>query len=346
MIDEVVESIFSHGYVPNERNINASLVFVDESFAEMSQWQGRHRVHQVPNPIINHENIQIYPLTSDMADMKTTIISVLSEYLEETNWQGNHDCDNNVSGQQWLIVIATASLDIEVISSIQYLLTTLSIFTGENHGRLLTVPHCVIVTTISPPAMNQYSYITASPSSPQITSSTRNGHNNLQQDIPTEYARFLEYLSPALPTQVLYWPRHSMDLLHHLASDQVSNPTSSPPLQLNIITNQDLREIRPMTLHHLETKYRVSGMNSVTDEPFQSIWELTAADLPQEVKQSLKSFAYELAGTLIFDLGLDVSSSIFTLGKTSSLVGHSLQVGLRIPPAVTVFVNSLFLFLR
>ncbi len=43
MIEEVVDAIYAQGYVGGESSINATLVFVDQSFTEMEQWQGRDR---------------------------------------------------------------------------------------------------------------------------------------------------------------------------------------------------------------------------------------------------------------------------------------------------------------
>ena len=50
-----------------------------------------------------------------------------------------------------------------------------------------------------------------------------------------------------------------------------------------------------------------------------------AGDVPMSESVKLKRFAHELAGTLVFDLGVDVSSSMYTLGQTSSWIGHHVQ---------------------
>lgn len=50
-----------------------------------------------------------------------------------------------------------------------------------------------------------------------------------------------------------------------------------------------------------------------------------AGDLPPAESARLKRFAQELAGALVFDLGVDVVPSIFALGQSSLWVGHHLQ---------------------
>lgn len=53
--------------------------------------------------------------------------------------------------------------------------------------------------------------------------------------------------------------------------------------------------------------------------------EAVAEDLSIGDRAALKHLAQQLAGAVVSDLGLDPTSSIFTMGKTSALVGHTLQ---------------------
>jgi hypothetical protein len=52
-----------------------------------------------------------------------------------------------------------------------------------------------------------------------------------------------------------------------------------------------------------------------------------AADLPAGKRAELKAMALDLASTLLLQMGLDPTHSIHALGKTASLLGHSVQVG-------------------
>lgn len=58
--------------------------------------------------------------------------------------------------------------------------------------------------------------------------------------------------------------------------------------------------------------------------------DLNGVDLPPEVRTQLKSLAFEIAGSCVFDLNIDPRNSIFSLGKTSSLLGHNVMVILNI----------------
>ncbi len=286
--------------------IDEILVFTDESLSEVEQWrQGLKRSRLDISPVIAPQNIRIYPFSGEIPKLKSTIIAALGSYLEEISWR---EVGKGDSRHQWLVAIATTSLDIEVVSSIQYLLTTLSIFTGDNTG-LLNFPQCVIITTISPPALGQYSYASSLPSE----------CFNSQ-----DYEHFLQYLSPSLPTKVVYLPSHCIDIFH-----PVSSSTSSllSCLECKILLNQALRLVAPINLHHLEANHPSSISSTASDKDCHSVLEITdMSDLPAEMKQVLNSFSYEIAGSLVFDLQVDVESSIFTLGKTSSLLGKVLKV--------------------
>eukprot|EP01034_Spumella_vulgaris_P043111 gene43111-53510_t len=75
--------------------------------------------------------------------------------------------------------------------------------------------------------------------------------------------------------------------------------------------------MKPLTLARLE-----ESLNENSN--YKCVNEVIAADLPSDLKRELKTLSHEVAGALMFDLGLDPSSSLFALGKTSSLVGHNL----------------------
>ena len=119
---------------------------------------------------------------------------------------------------------------------------------------------------------------------------------------------------------ILYYPVHSFSILttvHIPNVERSSNGGDDVQCELINITSPACRDINPLTLHSV-------GMWNV-DESIQNISDLPAGDIPLRDSAKLKGFAHELAGTLLFDLGLDPSASIFALGNTSSLIGHTLQ---------------------
>lgn len=119
---------------------------------------------------------------------------------------------------------------------------------------------------------------------------------------------------------IVYYPVHSFSILRtvHIPNvEQVSYGGNDVQCELINITSPTCRDINPLTLHSV-------GMWNV-DESIQNISDLPAGDIPLRVSAKLKGFAHELAGTLLFDLGLDPSASIFALGNTSSLIGRTLQ---------------------
>lgn len=96
----------------------------------------------------------------------------------------------------------------------------------------------------------------------------------------------------------------------------------------------------------------VQRINILKCSNYCSVPDINASDLPGSVKHTLKSLAHDLAGSLVFDygectspdpipstvgsndfhfvpceIGLDVSTSVHALGKTSSILGHNILVG-------------------
>lgn len=116
---------------------------------------------------------------------------------------------------------------------------------------------------------------------------------------------FIEKLLLPAQSTVHYLPMHSIDLL-------AASPKGA--LQVRILANHLHRPLNALTLGGL--KGRLAGTH-------KSLADVNAADLPADLKASLKALSYDLAAALVFDLSLDPSSCIYALGKTAALVGHS-----------------------
>jgi hypothetical protein len=118
---------------------------------------------------------------------------------------------------------------------------------------------------------------------------------------------------------IVYYPVHSFSILSSIGTniEQRNNAGDDAQCELINITSPTCRDVNPLTLHSV-------GMWNINDS-IQNISDLPAGDIPLRDSAKLKGFAHELAGTLLFDLGLDPSASIFALGSTSSLIGRHLQ---------------------
>lgn len=120
---------------------------------------------------------------------------------------------------------------------------------------------------------------------------------------------------------VVYYPVHSFPLVSAMDKSSKIQPSSAKlsvtQCELLNITSPACRNLTPLTLNGLEL------WNTSTQ--IQHIADLPAADIPLRDSSKLKGFVHELAGTLLYDLGLDPSASIFALGYTSSLIGRNLQ---------------------
>ena len=119
---------------------------------------------------------------------------------------------------------------------------------------------------------------------------------------------------------IVYYPVHSFSILSTVGTPNTelrNNAGDDAQCELINITSPTCRDVNPLTLHSV-------SMWNINDS-MQNISDLPAGDIPLRDSGKLKGFAHELAGTLLFDLGLDPSASIFALGSTSSLIGRHLQ---------------------
>ena len=128
------------------------------------------------------------------------------------------------------------------------------------------------------------------------------------------YEWLQQYLSPEC-SGILYYPLHSFPVLPLIKSCK-TEPSGNAIARCELYNISD-RGVNPLSLHNIDMWDDNDNRKNISDVP--------AADIPLKDSVKLKGLAHELAGTLVFDLGLDPSSSIYALGNTSSLVGRHLQ---------------------
>jgi hypothetical protein len=132
------------------------------------------------------------------------------------------------------------------------------------------------------------------------------------------YKWLQSFLEPAAVT-IVYYPVHCFPIL--APSTHAINETSTAiNIQCEVynLSSITCRNTTPLSLHNI-------GMWNVNNH-IQTIRDVLAGDVPPQHSSKLKSFAHELAGSLIFDLGLDPTSSISALGKSSSLIGYCMYI--------------------
>jgi len=116
--------------------------------------------------------------------------------------------------------------------------------------------------------------------------------------------------------KVLFLDRHCFHLLS--PPSDTASPARQQKLGLFLLASAACRDVCPLSLHQLG-----AWDPAVAGE--QSVAEAVVEDLTPPQRATLKHLAHEIAAASVFDLGLDPTSSIFTMGKTSALVGHTLQ---------------------
>lgn len=134
------------------------------------------------------------------------------------------------------------------------------------------------------------------------------------------YRFLLKDLHPAKAT-CSYFPMHSVRLSEDLA----------------ILSSVDARCFFSITLNRLgawspvlnspEGARKVLQYND--DENFSDVLvtveEAEIGQIPQVLRSQMRCVAHQLAGALVFNLNVDVSTSIFALGKSADAIGHTLQ---------------------
>jgi hypothetical protein len=99
----------------------------------------------------------------------------------------------------------------------------------------------------------------------------------------------------------------------HLLQLSSRNIDEQNCVELALLWSPDVWNAFPLRLNDFEES-----------KDIECISDIQVDDIPVEMKQPLRQVAHHLARALIFDLGVDPSSSIYTLGYTSKLVGPTL----------------------
>ena len=169
----------------------------------------------------------------------------------------------------------------------------------------------IILTLVSPDAFKSIS------ESSQFLIQLQPGSETTTASKERSYDFMRSFLKPEC-VDIVYYPVHCFPVLppFHYERDE-SNASIRNHCELFNLASPMCRDIKPLTLHGI-------GQWNI-NENIKYISDISAGDIPIQNSVKLKTFAHELAGTLIFDLGLDPSSSIFALGITSSLIGRYLQ---------------------
>ena len=170
----------------------------------------------------------------------------------------------------------------------------------------------IILTLVSPDAFKAVS------DSSQFLIQLQPGSETTTASKERSYDFLRSYLKPEC-VDIVYYPVHCFPVLSSSKCERHDSKVASTRNQCELfnLSSPMCRDIKPLTLHGI-------GQWNV-NENIKHISDVSAGDIPIQNSVKLKTFAHELAGTLIFDLGLDPSSSIYALGITSSLVGRYLQ---------------------
>lgn len=138
-----------------------------------------------------------------------------------------------------------------------------------------------------------------------LTSSTVDStlRPNEVRELEEPYAFAKRILRPT-KTAVLYFPLHIIPIMNY--------PDAA--VELFALSSPACRTLFPLTINSLDAYHTAL-----------SIHHIEAAELPYHAKVRLRCLAHELAGALVHDLNVAADTHIFALGKTSSLLGHSMQ---------------------
>eukprot|EP01039_Chlorochromonas_danica_P004798 gene4798-5261_t len=225
---------------------------------------------------------------------RKTIVVVDSSFAEVFKWQEvdfGDDC-----------ILFDLTADKEILRTMQglrverilFFLSNVDIPTLNVAKKQLVssrAPECCLLTSVSP----------------LLAASHSTSSSNLAAVVEESPYAFIEEIFLPVQTNVFYLPIHSIDLLN-------TPKDAMDSLELRILSNHAFRQHWPLSLGSLRKKLA---------KPVQSLWEVTAADLPMQERSDLKALAQELSACLLNDLEVD-PKCIYALGKTSSLVGHSL----------------------
>eukprot|EP01038_Epipyxis_sp_PR26KG_P007461 gene7461-10171_t len=168
------------------------------------------------------------------------------------------------------------------------------------------------------------SFISEESSLPINNSSTAN-QNNQHMKLYNDYDdNTLEGMLSPVICNIYYFPLHTLQILPIMVNNTRLSTKMAPSIksyekrvELVLLSSNDCKLMKPLTLSQLGQPPEGGDFKSILDVP--------AADLPPNVKFDLKVLTHHLAGSIIFNLGLDPTGAVFALGKTASLVGNNLQ---------------------
>jgi hypothetical protein len=146
--------------------------------------------------------------------------------------------------------------------------------------------------------------VNANPSSIFVFSNTLPGDSINEEKFLVDQIK--EVLGPVKAT-VVYLPLHSVSLL---SSESLG--FSFELLELSA----PVYDAFPLTLHRI---------NQTAPLRLDSVRDVSADSIPYEDKTLFKRVAHELALSLVFELGLDASKSVYSIGASSKLVGATVQ---------------------
>lgn len=146
--------------------------------------------------------------------------------------------------------------------------------------------------------------INANPSSIFVFSNTLPGDSINEEKFLVDQLK--DVLGPVKAT-VVYLPLHSVSLL---SSESLGCPFEMLELSAPIY------DAFPLTLHRI---------NKAAPLRLGSVREVSIDSIPFIDKTMFKRVAHELALSLVFELGLDASKSVYAIGASSKLVGATVQ---------------------
>ena len=140
------------------------------------------------------------------------------------------------------------------------------------------------------------------------------------------YAFIKRELHPSKVT-VSYFPLHGVFL------PPISKQQQQQHLDTFILSSADARSFAALSLNRLglwspvlNTEEGTRLLDSDTGRDLQvAIEEVEVQQISASVRGQMRSLAHQLAGALVFNIGVDVAASMFACGKSSDAISNTLQ---------------------
>ena len=300
---------------------NRCMVFVDDSCSEVLKWNHRIKADQEHHYMLF--NFSVNSLDSiilrEKEDKDGSMLSA-TDLLEEKAFKQKVKIS---CPQRLIFIISSASINSTALQKIR------SIISLCECDKLETT----ILASVSPdmlPLLMDFDDRTTSSSG---------------------YEVLRKFLEPSR-VQVLYVPLHSYCLIDehdYSTSNKTEAKTTSTrncDFNVTILSSFRCKSLRPLCLRDIDSNSNSnsnsnansnansnssssSNANSNSNqknmhEKKAKLHDLLATDLPSKAKRDIKLVSTELAGSLIYDLNLDCSNSIYAMGKSSSFIGHNI----------------------